>query len=286
MGTKWHSFVWRLGLASLVTVTAVVKEGSISLEGSPSSHVLAQVIPDDTLESESSFVNAIDEQSDSLGDRSASRIDGGATRGANLFHSFQEFNVGEGRGVYFTNPEAISKIFTRVTGNNVSNILGTLGVDGAADLFLINPNGIVFDRDASLDVQGSFYGSTADSILFPKGREFSVTDTQAQPILIISAPIGLGFRDSPGDIVNRAGFTEVENGDPIEETGLEVNRGEAITLVGGNVNLENGRLTAPGGRIELGGLAEAGNVEFNEDLSLKDKGMLGISPSIFETVSI
>ena len=98
--------------------------------------VLAQVTPDNTLWNESSVVNTRDETSDS--------IDGGAVRGQNLFHSFQEFNVDAGRGVYFANPEAVNNIFSRVTGNNVSNILGTLGVDGAANLFLINPNGIVF----------------------------------------------------------------------------------------------------------------------------------------------
>ena len=96
----------------------------------------SQVTPDNTLRNESSVVNTRDETSDS--------IDGGAVRGQNLFHSFQEFNVDAGRGVYFANPEAVNNIFSRVTGNNVSNILGTLGVDGAANLFLINPNGIVF----------------------------------------------------------------------------------------------------------------------------------------------
>ncbi len=71
-------------------------------------------------------------------------------RGCNLFHSFQEFNVDEGRGVYFSNPDNIVNILSRVTGDNISQILGTLGVLGNANLFLINPNGIVFGPNARL----------------------------------------------------------------------------------------------------------------------------------------
>ncbi len=79
-------------------------------------------------------------------------------RGANLFHSFREFNVEEGRSAYFTNPAPIENILSRVTGDNPSQILGKLGVLGNANLFLINPNGIIFGQNASLDVRGSFVG--------------------------------------------------------------------------------------------------------------------------------
>ncbi|WP_293084779.1 filamentous hemagglutinin N-terminal domain-containing protein [Moorena sp. SIO4A1] len=41
-------------------------------------------------------------------------------------------------------------MLSRVTGTNVSNILGTLGVLGNANLFLINPNGIVFGSNSRL----------------------------------------------------------------------------------------------------------------------------------------
>ena len=128
------------------------------------SPAIAQLQPDNSLGEENSVVtpniNIMGKESES------DRIDGGAQRGANLFHSFQEFNIQQGRGVYFSNPDGVTNILTRVTGNNASNILGTLGVDGKADLFFINPNGIIFGPEAKLDVQGSFYGATADSILF------------------------------------------------------------------------------------------------------------------------
>lgn len=101
---------------------------------------VAQVVPDNTLGAESSVVTP----NVNVRGIDSDRIDGGATRGANLFHSFQEFSVGEGRGAYFANPTGIENILTRVTGNNASNIMGRLGVLGEANLFLLNPNGVIF----------------------------------------------------------------------------------------------------------------------------------------------
>ena len=75
-------------------------------------------------------------------------------------------------------------------------------------------------------------------------------------MLTVNAPIGLGFRDNPGDIINRA-----STGD-----GLEVLEGQNISLIGGNVTIENGGIIfAPGGRVELGGLLEAGTIDIAED---------------------
>ncbi|NEQ10889.1 MAG: filamentous hemagglutinin N-terminal domain-containing protein, partial [Moorea sp. SIO4E2] len=72
-----------------------------------------------------------------------------------------DFNVEELQRVYFANPAGIENIISRVTGTNPSSILGTLGVDGAANLFLLNPHGIIFGANAQLDIQGSFVASTA-----------------------------------------------------------------------------------------------------------------------------
>ncbi|MGD1699469.1 hypothetical protein ACP6PM_06115, partial [Dapis sp. BLCC M229] len=70
--------------------------------------VNSQIVPDRTLDSESSVVNSIDKLKE--------KIEGGAIRGSNLFHSFQEFNVGKGQSVYFINPAGIENILTRITG--------------------------------------------------------------------------------------------------------------------------------------------------------------------------
>ena len=104
----------------------------------PTSQGRGQVIPDNSLGAEGSVVTP----NVNINGVNSERIDGGAVRGANLFHSFQEFNVGDGLGVYFANPTGIENILTRVTGGNVSNILGTLGVLGNANLFLINPRAL------------------------------------------------------------------------------------------------------------------------------------------------
>ena len=187
------------------------------------------------------------------------QIDDGDRAGGNLFHSFREFSVSTGSEAFFNNAGDIVNIFSRVTGGNISNIDGLLRANGAANLFMINPAGIIFGENASLNIGGSFYGSSADSIIFPDG-EFSATDLDNPPLITINAPLGLGIRDNPGDIVNQS---------TADGFGLSVNEGENISLIGGNVRIANGGIIfAPGGRVELGGLIEAGTVNFNEDGSL------------------
>ncbi|MGL6344576.1 MAG: filamentous hemagglutinin N-terminal domain-containing protein, partial [Waterburya sp.] len=234
----WH-FIWLNNLA--VSVILIFS----------SNQVLAQVTPDNTLGAESSVVNSRDANSES--------IDGGAVRGQNLFHSFEEFNVGEDRGVYFANPDAVTNIFSRVTGSDVSNILGTLGVDGAANLFLINPNGIVFGEGASLDVQGSFTATTADGIEFGSQGFFSASVPESPKLLTINPSAYLFNQIAPGAIANNSQATNF---------GLSVQPGKNLSLIGGDITLDRGLITAPGAKIELGGLSEPGSVNIQENGSL------------------
>ncbi|NEQ48388.1 MAG: filamentous hemagglutinin N-terminal domain-containing protein [Leptolyngbya sp. SIOISBB] len=170
------------------TETSVVSEGTL----------IAQIVPDGTLGDEASIVVP----DVSIGGNPADRIDGGAVRGENLFHSFQEFNVNTGQQVYFANPVGIENILSRVTGGNVSNIDGVLGVDGAANLFLLNPNGVIFGPNARLDIRGSFLTSTAGSISFADGSEFSAVP-QGNELLSISVPLGVQFNNlAQGDITS------------------------------------------------------------------------------------
>ena len=184
---------------------------------------------------------------------SIAEINGGQTSGSNLFHSFGDFSVPTGNEAFFNNADSISNIFSRVTGGNISNIDGAIRANGSANLFLINPAGIIFGENARLDIGGSFYGSSASSILFEDG-EFSAVENLQQPVLTVNAPIGLGFREDAGDIINRS---TVNNG-----RGLEVDRGSSISLLGGNVNFDRGIVTAPAGTINLGGLSGTGTINF------------------------
>ena len=231
---------------------------SILCATSPTS--LAQIIPDQTLGSENSVVTP----NINIRGIDSDRIDGGAVRGGNLFHSFQKFNIDEGRGAYFSNPGNSVNILTRVTGGNVSEILGTLGVLGNANLFLINPNGIVFGPNARLDIGGSFFATTADGILFENGLEFAASNPEAPPLLMINMPLGLNIRENPGSIINQSIVQDNED----NYVGLQVPPKRTLGFVGGDIQMLGGILTAPQGRIELG------SVEGNSFVSLTpiDKG--------------
>jgi filamentous hemagglutinin family protein len=219
----------------------------------------AQLVPDTTLGSENSRVTGISPTID--------QINGGATRGTNLFHSFQEFNVGEGRSAYFTNPAGIDNILTRVTGTNPSNILGTLGVAGGnANLFLINPNGIIFGQNARLDVGGSFTATTANAIKLGDTGLFSASSPATSNLLTVR-PSALFFNAvAAGAIVNQS-LAQSLSGQPNSmggPVGLQVPTGKTLALIGGNVAIEGGNLTAAGGRIELGSVAGVGEVSLSQ----------------------
>ncbi|MDJ0742147.1 MAG: filamentous hemagglutinin N-terminal domain-containing protein [Xenococcaceae cyanobacterium MO_167.B27] len=216
---------------------------------------MAQIVPDQTLGAESSVINPnVD-----IEGIPSDQIEGGAIRGTNLFHSFEEFNVSEGQGAYFVNPAGIEHIFSRVTGNSVSQILGKLGVLGNADLFLINPNGIVFGSHATLDLKGSFLATTANSLIFEDGTQFIATDTSAPPLLTISIPAGLQFRETAGSILNQSQVLT-----PTLGLGLIVQPGKTLALVGGKITMQGGNITVPRGRIELGSVSGTGQVRLQE----------------------
>ncbi|MBD1828920.1 filamentous hemagglutinin N-terminal domain-containing protein [Microcoleus vaginatus GB1-A2] len=243
------------------------------------SKTFAQIIPDNTLGPESSRTVP-----DTINNLPSDRITGGATRGVNLFHSLREFNIREGRGAYFENPSGITNIFTRVTGPNSSNILGTLGVLGNGNLFLINPKGIIFGPNARLDLRGSFIGSTADSIAFNNGFEFSSTNPQTSPLLTVNIPVGLRFRDNPGAIVNQSTAVGKVNlpasAVPIpisDRVGLAVEPGQTLALIGGDIQLQGGNLTASGGQILLGSVASPSLVNFALTAAEQQQGNLTVN---------
>jgi len=214
-----HCLLW---LASSLSLGCLVTTAS------------AQVTPDSTLGAERSVVtpNVV------IKGLPSSRIDGGALRGMNLFHSFLDFSVQSGRGVYFSNPIGVENILSRVTGSNPSQILGKLGVLGRANLFLLSPNGIVFGPNASLDVQGSFVASTASAIQLGNNGQFSATEPQNSTLLAVQpdALFLTALAKQRGNISNAGN--------------LAVGAGKSLTLFGNTVS-STGTLKAPGGIVQV-----------------------------------
>ncbi|OWY64194.1 hypothetical protein B7486_48610 [cyanobacterium TDX16] len=166
----------------------------------------------------------------------------------------------------------IENILTRVTGANPSNIRGVLGVAGNANLFLINPNGIIFGQNARLDVRGSFVATTANAIGFGEQGSFSATNPNTPGLLTVN-PNALLFNQIRAASIQNSSIASagLNPSAQFTATGLRVPDGKSLLLVGGNINLNGGGLNAFGGRVELGGLAGAGTVGLNgngNDLSL------------------
>ncbi|GAB4195697.1 MAG: hypothetical protein Fur006_42430 [Coleofasciculaceae cyanobacterium] len=221
LGQRWS---WGLGIALGVGGAMLMQCDSEALLQS-ADRTFAQITPDSTLGVENSVVTP----NATVRGFPAELIQGGATRGTNLFHSFQDFNIGNGERVYFANPTGIENILSRVTGNNLSNILGTLGVDGGANLFFLNPNGIIFGENARLDISGSFVASTANALVFENGTSFSATNPEAPPLLKISITPGLQYgANQPRATISNSGNLAV---------------GQDLTLSAGNLDLQ-GQLSA------------------------------------------
>ncbi|MEM9807977.1 MAG: filamentous hemagglutinin N-terminal domain-containing protein, partial [Cyanobacteria bacterium P01_D01_bin.56] len=127
------------------------------------------------------------------------QVTGGTQVGNSLFHSFEQFSVGSGDEVNFVGT-GVGSIFTRVTGAS-SFIDGTISTTtgGVTDLFLLNPQGILFGENATLDIDGSFIVTTADGIEFNNGAVFGV-NSATPDLLSISTPVGLQYGTSPGAI--------------------------------------------------------------------------------------
>ncbi|MEO0686898.1 MAG: filamentous hemagglutinin N-terminal domain-containing protein, partial [Cyanobacteria bacterium J06649_11] len=167
------------------------------------------------------------------------------------------------------NSSAIVNIINRVTGGNVSNIDGLIKSQGSANLFLINPAGIVFRENAKLDIGGSFIGSTAESILFEDGFNYSAIVSEQTPLLTVSVPLGLQMGSNSGDIeVSNSGHNlSAPFRQPLNRgsnpNSLSVNAGNTIALIGGNISFTGGILNVTDGRVELGAVVSPDIVSLN-----------------------
>ncbi len=236
--------VYEYGLVGLVSLSYLIVSSSTQAQ---------------TITSDGSFPTQV-QSSDNLN----FEITGGSQVGDNLFHSFENFSVPENGSASFVNGD-VQNIINRVTGSSISNIDGLIKASGDANVLLINPNGIIFDRNASLDIGGSFLATTASGIEFADGTFLSATDSQTTPILTVSVPIGLQFGETPGRIVNQSQATRLSPNSGREiPVGLEVQPDNTLALVGGELVIEGGIISAPESRIELGSVDSDSFVSLNE----------------------
>lgn len=177
----------------------------------------------------------------------------GGTRpgnGTNLFHSFGDFSVGTSDVARFLNDSglATTNILSRVTGGHVSNIYGqinTMSFPGA-NLYLINPAGVLFGPTATLNVSGSVHVSTADYLRLADGLRFNAIPGP-QDTLLSEAPVAaFGFLHAHTRPIT------------VQGSQLSVAEGKSLSLVGGNIRMTRGTLNASGGEINLVSLAGRG----------------------------
>lgn len=192
-------------------------------------NTLAQITPDTTLPVNSTVTP----------NGNINIIEGGTRTGNNLLHSFQSFSLPTNNTAFFNNALEIQNIFSRVTGSSISNIDGIIRANGTANLFLINPNGIILGANARLNIGGSFFASTARSLNFADGTQFSTaTTSQSLPLLTVNLPVGLQLGTNAAPI-------------QVQGSRLAVQAGQTLALVGGDVTIAGGNIIAPGGRIEI-----------------------------------
>ena len=247
----------------------------------------SQISADDTVSTEVNSSNNISE------------ITGGTTKGSNLFHSFQEFSVPQGNTAWFNNSDSIGNIISRVTGGTASNINGLIRANGNANLILINPSGINFGVNSRLDIGGSFLGSTANDLIFEDGTIFSANDPDASFLLTVSVPVGLQLGENSAAIdVRGTGHnlsletTVFSNFTRGNVSGLAVDPGRTVTLIGNGLLFAGGTLAVESGEIQLGSVSQGtvglnltdrgwdlnyNNVSSFDDINLEQQALIDVS---------
>jgi filamentous hemagglutinin family protein len=177
----------------------------------------------------------------------------GQTRGANLFHSFEQFDIPTGGSATFSGPASVHNVLARVTGGQPSQIDGRLACDiDGANLYLINPAGLVFGANATLDLRGSFVATTADVLHLKDGGKFRA-DTAPGSVLTSAPPSAFGFLARPGpppQITFNGGAVSVPNT-------------KVISLVAGSLDIKAQEFYAVDGRLNLIAAAPGATVTFD-----------------------
>lgn len=178
----------------------------------------------------------------------------GSQRGSNLFHSFSQFGIGSGESATFTSSYAgeTQNIISRITGASPSIINGRLAstIPGA-DLWLINPNGVMFGAESSLDLLGGLHVATASYVALQDGGRYGADLTDPGSTLLTTAPVSaFGFLSAPEAVALDAQ--------------LEVGTGQTLRVAAGDINI-TGQLEAPSGRVSLVAIGSEGELALSPD---------------------
>ena len=187
--------------------------------------------------------------------------------GDNLFHSFSEFGLDKNQIANFLSNPSIQNILGRVTGENRSILNGLIQVTGGnSNLFLMNPNGIIFGANAQLNVPASFTATTATGIGF-NGGWFKAIGTNDYNSLV-GNPTRFQFNTlQPNAIINAGN--------------LAVGEGQNLSLIGGSV-INTGIIKTPGGNISVVAVPGTSRLRLSQEgqvLSLEIPNNQTITPS-------
>ncbi len=168
--------------------------------------------------------------------------------GSNLFHSFSKFSIYQNESATFSGPQAIQNIISRVTGGNTSYIDGLLkSTIQGANMFFVNPAGVMFGPHASLDVSGSFHVTTADYLKLGQSGRFDASNPGGS-VLTSDPPSAFGFLGpSPAGV-------------SFDQSFMQVPTGKTLSVIAGDIQMQNSTLFAQGGKINLASAASAGEV--------------------------
>jgi filamentous hemagglutinin family protein len=208
----------------------------------------------------------------------------GQSRGGNLFHSFQRFGIPTNHSATFTGPDQIQNVIGRVTGGEVSNIDGQLrSTVGQADVYLINPAGVVMGPNASVDVPASLHVSTADELRFADGSRFSARDPGGST-LTLAAPEAFGFlgQQPPGDLRLNGARLEVSEAKTLGLSAgdITINQAAELSATSGHVQAIAVGHVNTAVKINDGSSAVAGgDLQIVDSSTIKVSGQVNSSPN-------
>jgi filamentous hemagglutinin family protein len=222
-----------------------------------------------------------------IGPNYAISADFGKQIGGNLFHSFRDFNLDQNESATFSGPNTVNNVISRVTGGKPSQINGLLrSTIPNADVYLLNPAGIMFGAGAKLDVQGGFHASTADTLRLGSDGEFNASDIE-QSVLTVATPRAFGFLAAKPAAIT------------LQDSKLSVPIGKTLSLIGGEINISakpldinnledffSPTISAKSGRFNLASIASPGEITVTESsLNLSEqsqRGAITVNQSIID----